>query len=152
MRNAILRNVLHIMLAVFTTLVLAGTVLAQQQNDRKPASNPLVRVLQAKGILTDEEAAMVSQASTAGEAEERLARLLLSKGIITQTDYDQTVGSVVVQASTDGATGARVVPAVLRLPASSGGSAPSPDAQAAQKPAAAPAVIPAVAPIRVFPV
>src|SRR2546425_555542 len=82
MRNAILRNVLHIMLAVFVALVLAGTVLAQQQNDRKPASNLLVRVLQAKGILTDEEAARVSQASTADEAEGRLARLLLSKGII----------------------------------------------------------------------
>src|SRR5438132_282808 len=50
MRNAILRKVLHIMLAVFAAFVLAGTVLAQQQNDRKPASNLLVRVLQAKGI------------------------------------------------------------------------------------------------------
>ena len=151
MRNAILRKVLHIMLAVFAALVLAGTVLAQQQNDRKPASNLLVRVLQAKGILTDDEAAMVSQASTADEAEGRLARLLLSKGIITQADYDQTVGSAVVQASADGAARARIVPAVLRLPASSGGSVASPDAQAAQKPAPAP-VIPAVAPIRVFPV
>ena len=151
MRNAILRKVLHIMLAVFAAFVLAGTVLAQQQNDRKPASNLLVRVLQAKGILTDDEAAMVSQASTADEAEGRLARLLLSKGIITQADYDQTVGSAVVQASADGAARARIVPAVLRLPASSGGSVASPDAQAAQKPAPAP-VIPAVAPIRVFPV
>jgi len=35
MRNAILRKVLHIMLAVFAAFVLAGTVLAQQQNDRK---------------------------------------------------------------------------------------------------------------------
>jgi len=153
MRNAILRNVLHIMLAVFAALVLAGTVLAQQQNDRKPASNLLVRVLQAKGILTDDEAAMVSQASTADEAEGRLARLLLSKGIITQADYDQTVGSAIVQASAGGATGARIVPAVLRLPASSpGNAAASPDAQgaAAQKPAG-PAVIPAIPPIRVFP-
>lgn len=152
MKNAILRDVLHIMLAVFVVFALAVTALAQQ-NDRKPASNPLVRVLQAKGILTDEEAAMVSQASTAGEAEQRLAHLLLSKGIITQADYDQTVGSSMVQASADGATGARVVPAVLRLPASSPGNpAASPDAQgaAAQKPTG-PAVIPAIPPIRVFP-
>src|SRR2546427_11739131 len=96
---------------------------------------------------------MVSQLSITDDAEGSLARLLLSKGIITQADYDQTVGSAIVQASAGGATGARVVPAVLRLPASSpGNAAASPDAQgaAAQKPAG-PAVIPAIPPIRLFP-
>ena len=152
MRNAILRKVLHIMLAVFAALVLAGTVLAQQQNDRKPASNLLVRVLQAKGILTDDEAAMVSQASTADEAEGRLARLLLSKGIITQADYDQTVGSAIVQASADGAIGARIVPAVMRVPINSPGTAATAAAAPVPQAPKPPAAIPGIAPIRVFPV
>ncbi len=139
---------IHLLFAVLMAFVLASPLVAQQQDDRKPAANPLVRLLQSKGILTDEEAATVSQAASTSESNERLARLLLSKGLINQEDYDQTVGASVVPAATQGSTGARLVPAVLRTPAagSRGSTAPEP-----QKPAA-PKVIAALAPIRVFPV
>jgi len=61
--------------------------------DSKSAVNPLVRVLQAKGILTAEEVAQLGQASSASDADQRLAKLLLVKGVISQADYDQTVGT-----------------------------------------------------------
>jgi hypothetical protein len=128
--------------------VLASPLVAQQQDDRKPAANSLVRLLQSKGILTDEEAAMVTQAASTSESNQRLAKLLLSKGVISQEDYEQTVGAAVVPAATQGSTGARLVPAVLRTRvAGSGGST----ALASPAPAA-PKVIPALTPVRVFPV
>jgi len=137
---------IHLLFAVLMVFVLASPVVAQQQDDRTPAANPLVRLLQSKGILTDEEAAMVSQAASTSESNERLAKLLLSKGLINQEDYDQTVGASVVPVAAQGSTGARLVPAVLRTPVagSSGSSAPAPPA--------APKVIPALTPVRVFPI
>ena len=149
MRNALLKRGLHLLLAVVTVLVLAGSVGAQQQTASKPATNPLVRLLQSKGILTDEEATMVSRAATATEADQRLARLLLSKGLITQEDYNQTVGAAMVSTVADVSGGARMIPAVMKVPLGSAGSAPA--ATPAPQPKG-PAVIPAVAPIRVFPV
>jgi hypothetical protein len=150
MKGILQRRVLHLALAAFVVLALAGTVVAQQQTNSKPAANPLVRLLQSKGILTEEEAAMIGQAGSAIESEQRLARLLLSKGLITQEDYNQTVGTV-VPAGTQGSGGPRLVSAVLRTsdPAAVGslGTVPAPAPQAK-----APAIIAAVAPIRVFPV
>jgi len=54
------------------------SVIAAWRNSRrqKSAVNPLVRVLQAKGILTAEEVAQISQASSASDAD-TLAKLLL---------------------------------------------------------------------------
>ncbi len=151
MKNALLKNALHLLLAVVTVIALASPVGAQQQTASRPGSNSLVRLLQSKGILTEEEAATVNQAASVAEADQRLARLLLSKGLITQEDYDQTIGASVVPAVAEGSGGARLVPAVLRVPvASAGGMASSAPAPAPQ--AKAPAVIPALPPIRVFPV
>ncbi len=151
MKNALLKNALHLLLAVVTVIALASPVRAQQPTASKAGTNPLVRLLESKGILTEEEAATVNQAASVAEADQRLARLLLSKGLITQEDYDQTVGASVVPAVAEGSGGARVVPAVLRVPlASAGGMASSAPAPAPQ--AKAPPVIPAIAPIRVFPV
>lgn len=149
MRKAMQKKSLHLLLAVFVVLALASTVVAQQQNDRKPANNPLVRLLQTKGILTEEEAAAVSQAATSGESEQRLAKLLLSKGLITQEDYEQTVGASVLPVAADGTANARVVPAVLRVKDNSLETLAAGSAAAPQKPAG-PQVIPAVAPIRVL--
>lgn len=152
------KKTLHLLLVIIAILALAGSAVAQQavpqQTNQKAPANPLVRVLQAKGILTEEEATMIGAASSPAESEQRLAILLLSKGIITQADYEQTVGAYaggasVVMTSSNGTTGAQMIPAVYRqpinTPSSGGGQA------AAAKPAG-PAVIPAVAPIRVFPV
>jgi hypothetical protein len=150
MKGILQRRVLHLALAAFVVLALAGTVVAQQQTNSKPAANPLVRLLQSKGILTEEEAAMIGQAGSAIESEQRLAGLLLSKGLITQEDYNQTVGTV-LPAGTQGSGGPRLVSAVMRTsdPAAVGslGTVPAPTPQAK-----GPAIIAAVAPIRVFPV
>jgi len=64
----------------------------QQQADHQ-ATPPLIQVLQAKGILTAEEAKIVSQASSPEEANERLARLLVQKGLISTEDYSTAVAS-----------------------------------------------------------
>jgi hypothetical protein len=142
-----------LLLGVVAAFVLATTVVAQQQNDQKPANSALVRLLQSKGILTDEEAATIGQAATPTESEQRLAKLLLSKGLITQEDYNQTVGASVVPVAIEGTTGARVVPAVWRETVNVGASLPAnPGAAAAAKPPEAPKVIPGIAAIRVFPV
>jgi len=152
MSKAFQKKALPVLLAVIAAIALASTVVAQQQNENKPAASALVRLLQSKGILTEEEAAMVGQAASPSESEHRLARLLLSKGLITQEDYNQTVGASTLTLAAEGSTGARVVPAVLRVPVSSGASVPAAQgAPAAQKPPE-PKVIPAVGAIRVFPV
>ncbi len=145
MKRARFQKALYFLLAVLAAIVIASPVIAQQQNDRKPAANPLVRLLQSKGILSEEEAALVSQAATPSESEQRLAKLLLSKGLITQEDYEQTVGATAIQVSADGTAGVRVIPAVLRVPISPPGTAVAPVPQPK-----APQVIPAVAPIRVL--
>jgi hypothetical protein len=153
MRKAFERKSMRLLLALVAAFVLATTVAAQQQNDQKPANSALVRLLQSKGILTDEEAATIGQAATPAESEQRLAKLLLSKGLITEEDYNQTVGASVVPVATEGTTGARVVPAVWRETVNVGASLPAnPRAAAAAKPPEAPKVIQGVGPIRVFPI
>src|ERR1700675_5201438 len=82
-----------VVVCLLTIFILCHRSLAQQPGDNRSAVNPLVRVLQAKGILTAEEVAQISQASSASDADQRLAKLLLMKGVITQTDYDQTAGA-----------------------------------------------------------
>ncbi len=151
MSKALQKKVLHVLLAVVVAFAIASTVAAQQQNESKPAASALVRLLQSKGILTDEEATMVAQAASPRESEQRLAKLLLSKGLITQEDYEQTVGASAVSVATVSSTTAQVVPAVMRVPVNSGTLSGNPGATAQQKPAE-PKVIPASAPIRVFPV
>src|SRR6266849_2377782 len=152
MRKARLYRVLCLLIAVVTATVLAMPAVAQQQNERQPAANPLVRLLQSKGILTEEEAALVSQAATPNESERRLAKLLLFKGLITQEDYDQTVGASAIEMAADGTAGARVIPAVLRVPISSPGTAATAAAAPAPQAPKPTPVIPGIAPIRVFPV
>jgi hypothetical protein len=116
---------------LLSLLLCLGPVLAQSQNTSQNSATPLVRVLQAKGILTAEEVAQLSQASSASDADSRLAKLLLSKGIISQTDYNQMLGDPsVVTASSPSSASVSLVPAVYHVPGSA---------------AAAPAVTPAAA-------
>ncbi|HXU39517.1 MAG TPA: hypothetical protein VN937_24395 [Blastocatellia bacterium] len=70
----------------FALAVLAVNAAVQQQ-DR----TPLVRLLESKGIITEQEAAMISEASSPAQAERRLAELLLSKKVISREEYDQTL-------------------------------------------------------------
>jgi hypothetical protein len=136
---------------------------AQQQSETPPAVNPLVRLLQAKGILTAEEVAQIGQGSSPADANQRLANLLLSKGVISQSDYAQAFGAATVSnVSAPASTNAVVIPAVYRVPvntpagvapvANSSASASTSPTAGAPAPSDAPAVIPAIAPTRVFPV
>jgi hypothetical protein len=133
---------------------------AQQPMDNKSGVNPLVRVLQAKGILTADEVEQISQASSPSDADRRLAKLLLMKGVISQADYDQTEGTPsVMNASNAGTSGPTQIPAVYRVPANNGGIpsplsnvAPPADPPSNQTAPQAPAVIPAITPIRFLPV
>lgn len=59
-------------------------VLAQQE----PASDPLVRVLVAKGVLTSEEARGITAAATPAEQRDRLAALLRDKGVISAAEFE----------------------------------------------------------------
>jgi len=137
-------------------------VFAQQANN-KPAMNPLVRLLQDKGILTEEEIAQTNRASSPGDAEQQLAKLLVTKGVITQADYERTYGVTTVVDASTATSSAVLIPAVYRVPtngATNGATnvTPTTNAVPASSPSSdqgasrAPAVIPAITPIRVFPV
>src|ERR1700692_2156511 len=84
---------LAVLLAVVlvASLACSGNLAAQQQAGNSPAASPLIRILQAKGILTPEEAAQINQASSASDADQRLATLLLMKGVTLQADYKPIV-------------------------------------------------------------
>ena len=91
----------------FFLAVSAAPVFAQQ--DSESLKTPLIRLLQSKGIITEQEAAMVSEASSPAEAEHRLAELLLSKGMITRQEYDQALASAAV--ATAGSSSPRAITA-----------------------------------------
>jgi hypothetical protein len=76
---------------LFILVVSATQVFAQQ--DSSSLKTPLIRLLQSKGIITEQEAVMVTEASSPAEAEHRLAELLLAKGILTRQEYDQALAS-----------------------------------------------------------
>lgn len=138
-------------LSIFAT---CDVGLAQQPAGSKTAANPLVRLLQDKGILTEEEVAQINRASSPADADQQLAKLLVTKGVITQADYEQTYGVASV-ASVSAATtsNAMVMPAVYRVPVNSAaGVAPTTNAAPPQGASTAPAVIPAITPLRVFPI
>ncbi len=133
---------------------------AQQQGVSKTVANPLVRLLQDKGILTEEEATQINQASSPADADQQLAKLLLTKGIITQADYEHAYGvATVASVSAVTTSNAMLIPAVYREPVNRGaGVAPTTNAAPVsshpsdQGASTAPAVIPAITPLRVFPV
>jgi len=133
---------LSLLLAVVLAMALVS-IAAAQQDPSPSAPNPLVQLLQSKGVITAQEAAAINQATTPAEQQARLSQLLLSKGVISQEEYDHTVTTGMVSNPASG----NLIPAVARV--SAGASEPSAAASAPQKPAAPP-IIPAVAPIRVL--
>jgi len=168
--------VVYLVVLLAATLVWSGNVAAQQQAENSQAPSPLVRVLQSKGILTPQEAAQISQASSASDADQRLAKLLLSKGVISQSDYNQMMGAPgIMNASASNSAPATMIPAVYRVPAAGAPAAPAAPAGSAasadpsaiaydqqqsqtgqtpvqQLPSVSPTTLSAANPIRVFPV
>ena len=113
-----------------------------------PTSDPLVRVLQSKGILSQAEADSIATASPADQRT-RLAQILLDKGLISATDYQAVSASAPTTSYLSGGNGGAVY-----QPASSSSEAYDPGFDPAQAAASsapkAPPVIPAVAPVRVL--
>jgi hypothetical protein len=165
-------SVVYLVVLLAVSLAWSGHAAAQQQAGNSQAATPLVRLLQAKGILTPEEAAQINQASSASDADQRLAKLLLSKGVISQADYNQMMGAPgIMNASASNSAPATMVPAVYRVPvggasAPAAGSTSNPvaaDLQEKQQtpagqtppqqaPSVSPTTLSAANPVRVFPV
>lgn len=151
--------------------LLTSPSLAQQRENPQATPDPLVRLLQSKGIITEQEAAQIAEASSMVESQQRLARLLLTKGVISQQEYDQTlsalgVGSVpsevaasrvaTAAAHTSDLAGMNQPSAIRTAPASPGGVGASagnaPGASANASPQQERKVVAAVAPLRVLPI
>src|SRR6202158_541078 len=130
-------------------LTLAHSMLAQESGNRSNASNSLVQLLRAKGILSREEAASVLDSSSAESADQRLAKLLLDKSLITLPEYENTLSAASPRNSLSPAV-PKLVPAVLRTTSVIAGAPvelPRPQAQPADT-----KFVPAIAPLRVLPI
>lgn len=117
-------------------------------------SDPLVRVLVSKGVLSDDEGRSVSVGGTPAAQRERLASLLRDKGLITAAEFEAL--RVVAPASLVAASDAQAVNVAANATQQSGQPI-TPQQTQTQRPegtatpkAPAATVIPAVAPIRVL--
>jgi hypothetical protein len=138
-----MKRQLSLLLAAVLAFGLVSLAAAQQQGQsNKTAPDPLVQLLQSKGVLTAQEATAINQAATPAEQQSRLTQLLYSKGLITQDEYQTTAAAESRAAESQGTW----LPAAAHVWA--GGPAPA-MAMPPQAPAA-PAVIPGVAPVRVL--
>src|SRR5882762_8115669 len=58
-------------------------------NESDPAiADPLIRVLISKGLLTSEEAKLISMSGTPVDQRDRLAALLRDKGLLSATEFE----------------------------------------------------------------
>jgi hypothetical protein len=81
-----MRIVLSLTLTCVVALLVIPTAFAQTDN----STDPLVRILVTKGVITTEEArAIVTNASPA-EQRDRLAVLLRDKGVISAAEFEAT--------------------------------------------------------------
>src|SRR5262249_9821707 len=94
---------------------------ASTPSSNPAVSNPLVKLLQSKGIINEQEALPVTSAASRAESDELLARLLLSKGVITRDEYEQTLAA----STADSAARPRPVPASLNAADSVTGAQPA---------------------------
>ena len=130
------------LILLISAVALALSAMAQQQESQSTYNNPLVLLLQSKGILSPGEVSMLKQASTPQEANTRLAQLLLDKGLISQQEFTATVAPVRLDSSS-----ARFVNAVEQKQSMQPASTPT-----GTPPVAGPPYISAVAPVRVLPI
>jgi hypothetical protein len=122
-----------LILAVIILLIVSPIAFAQ--NNAANATDPLVRVLVTKGVITPEEARLISVNASPAEQRDRLATLLRDKGVISSAEFEvvrtASPATTVAPINADYKIGASEKPA----PASQ----PSP-----------PSVIAAVAPVRLL--
>ncbi len=139
-----MRRIINAFLVVAVVLTLTGTMLAGAQPDpaapAQQASDPLVRLLAAKGVLTGEEVQALAAVPVA-EQRDQLTALLLKKGIISPNELQPVSTSNERSIGFSSSATAAFKPAVLVTTSAQA---------AAPKAPPAPAVIPAIAPIRVL--
>src|ERR1043165_2098081 len=75
---------LRFAVTVILALFMSPVILAQTDN----STDPLVRVLQAKGVLTEAEARSITANASATEQRDRLAVLLRDKGVISPAEFE----------------------------------------------------------------
>jgi hypothetical protein len=116
---------------IIALLMTSAIVRAQEGN----ATDPLVRVLMSKGVITPEEARLITVNASPAEQRDRLATLLLDKGVISAAEFEgvrtPSAGGVVAPIKADYKT----------APAANAAAAPQPSP---------PTVIAAVAPVRLL--
>lgn len=140
----------------FAIVALSDHTFAQQQ-DGNSQRNPLVRLLQTKGIITEQEAAMISEASSSAQAARRLAELLLSKGVINRQEYDQTLLALGGTSTALDSSAPRVITAAAHVsdaPAAdstrASGKAPGKETSAAQAQAEGPMTTVSKIPVKIY--
>ena len=126
-------GILRVSFALVLFLTATHLALGQQPN----TTDPLVRMLVTKGVLTETEGNAITSSGTVAEQRDRLAVLLREKGIISAAEYDAV--HTVVPVGETVALGAKPI---------------SPKTEPARPPTpqATPPVIAAVAPTRLLPI
>jgi hypothetical protein len=125
-----------LMLALLALLAISRPVVAQQGTGEQTTQDPLVRLLQSKGLITEQEAASMMSASSRSESSRLLAQLLLSKGVINQAEYDQTIAALGASSAPDAAP-PRLIAASAHVSPPTAASPPARTGEPA-KPASAP--------------
>jgi len=128
-----MRIYLRLILLLIIGVLVFPTVFAQGDS----STDPLVRVLVTKGVLTPEEARLVSNGSPA-EQRDRLAALLRDKGVISAAEFES------VRTNVPAAT-----PGVAMMNADYK-TTPAPEKPSAAPQPSPPAVIAAIAPVRLL--
>ncbi|HEY0378940.1 MAG TPA: hypothetical protein VGC87_18645 [Pyrinomonadaceae bacterium] len=117
----------------------AATISSSDPNSA--ITDPLVRMLITKGVLTEEEGRTISATGTPAEQRDRLAALLRDKGLISAAEFE-AVRAVAPLAET---------PSLSTASSASTTDVLKPEAsKTVEKQAAAPTVIAAIAPVRLL--
>ena len=99
--------------ALAQTLESPDALALQMRAEARPAPDELVALLETKGILTEAEAALVSQTQRLPETRHVLAEMLLSKHLISRKEYDQTLRSCSTSAALAKTPSQRAAPSTL---------------------------------------
>jgi hypothetical protein len=127
--------IFYLRCVLILSVLLFAFPIASAQDSSSNSTDPLVRVLVTKGVLTPEEARLISVNASPAEQRDRLAALLRDKGVISAAEFE------VVRTATPGAT-------LPTMNADNKTSAPEKAAPAPQT--TPPKAIAAVAPLRLL--
>src|SRR5437773_9856885 len=101
-------------------ILLIGSLTAFAQDNPASATDPLVRVLVSKGVITAEEARLISVNTSPAEQRDRLATLLRNKGVISLAEFEvvrtASPNATVIPMNADYKTGAAEKPASAPQP------------------------------------